>query len=93
MNSQTKSFKQVCEQGPTRGVHPCYLVYDKKGQLEPPPTSYISSPDAVSGSREDFADSFAICVYPGYKGVLSLDAFLIRKSYIEGLLSGNKCSH
>jgi hypothetical protein len=91
MNSQTKSFKTVCEQGPTRGVHPCYWVYDKNNQ-EPPPNSYATSPEAVSGPREDFADTFAICVYPNYKGMSSLNNYPIRKNYIQGLINGNKCS-
>lgn len=94
MISKTKSYNKVCDPG----YHPrnCRWVYDQSGaNLEYSPSGYAMGPDAVSGPREDFADSFAICVYPGYKGVPSLSQYPIRKDYIEGLLNvlhGNKCA-
>jgi hypothetical protein len=43
--------------------------------------------DGQSGPREDFADTFAICVYPSYKSSQGLVP--IRKNYIEELINGN----
>jgi len=91
MISKTKSFKQVCDTGYNGNKVNCRWIYDQSSaNLEQSPTPY-----GQSGPREDFADTFAICVYPGFKGAQPLSNYSIRKDYIEGLLKvfhGNKCS-
>jgi RHS repeat-associated protein len=81
MSKQTKSYRFIC---PSVWSIICPYQYDPNG-LETPPTEY-----GTHGEREDFADSFAICVYPSYKNSLGLGP--IRKNYIEGLINGNECS-
>ena len=81
MSKKTKSYGFVC---PSVLSIICSYQY-LNVQLEAPPTEY-----GTHGEREDFADSFAICVYPSYKGSLGLGP--IRKKYIEGRINGNKCS-
>lgn len=83
MSKKTKSYRFIC---PSVWSITCPYEFDPNG-LEDPPTEY-----GKSGEREDFADSFAICVYPTYKGASSLNLFPIRKNYIEGMINGNKCS-
>ncbi|MBE7436689.1 MAG: RHS repeat-associated core domain-containing protein [Anaerolineales bacterium] len=81
MNSRTKSFDIYCN----NDFDSSCFKFNNRGEL--PPTPY-----GQTGPREDFADSFAICVYPNFKGVPSLKNYPTRKGYIEGLLNGNKCS-
>jgi RHS repeat-associated protein len=87
MARKTQSHRFICE---SIWSITCPYKFDPNG-LEDPPTPYGMS-DGARGAREDFADSFAICVYPNFKGVPSLNKYPIRKDYIEGLINGNKRS-
>ncbi|MDP1624667.1 MAG: RHS repeat-associated core domain-containing protein [bacterium] len=86
MAKETKSYKKICI-NENQPYHGCEYVYDPAGQIEAPLTDY-----GKQGIREDFADSFAICVYPSFKNAPPFSRYPIRKDYIEKLINGNRCS-
>jgi|CXWL01.1.fsa_nt_gi RHS repeat-associated protein len=83
MYHKTGSFSMLCSDNLANRLTPSCYQFNKTG--EAPPTGY-----GESGPREDFAESFTVCVYPSFKNSLGLGP--IRKQYIEGLINGNKCS-
>ena len=86
MASRTKSYKEVCVTEPLGrgGGGYCHFVYDQAGEIESPPTGY-----ATTGIREDWAESFAVYVYPSFKSAGPLLGSE-RRSYIEQVIKDLK---
>ena len=77
MNLRTKYFVSYCD-GFWENCPPA---------SEPPPDDY-----AAQNEREDFAQSFAYCMYPNFSAGKLRPLGPIRRTYFESLMSGGKCA-
>ncbi len=76
MNLQTKYFNSYC---------------DGFAEICPPKSERPPDQYATNNEREDFAQSFAFCMYPNFKFKLR-PLGSIRRSYFQSLFNGNQCA-